>query len=165
MQIHIKKPFLQMQSVLVAGQYKTLKRLFSPFTNLTVLHKWLLSLDMLQASGLPQSWSINKQFVVKYFIVMSSYLNLKSNLWKNGMLKILLPIKQQESNFEKAVDSGKGWVFLHFTAFLVFSVQCIPIVMHRMNVKYLVQRNKLIEKSEYFQSTVSMSLGVVSLQI
>lgn len=48
---------------------------------------------------------------------MSSYLNLKSNLWKNGVLKILLPIKQQESNFEKALDSGKGWLSLHFTAF------------------------------------------------
>lgn len=157
---------LQIQNVLVAGQYKTLKRPFSPFTNLTVLHKWLLSLDMLQASGLPQSWSINKQFVVKYFIVMSSYLNLKSNLWKNGVLKILLLIKQQESNFEKAVDSGKEWLSLHFTAFWrIFSVQCVPVVMHRMNVKYLVQINKLIGKSEYFQSTVSMSFVVVLLQM
>lgn len=74
---------------------------------------------MLQASGLPQGWSINKQFVVKYFIVMSSYLNLKSNLWKNGLLKILLPIKQQESNFEKAVDSGKGCLSFAFYCFLV----------------------------------------------
>lgn len=67
-------------TILVAGQYRTLRRPLSPFASLTVSHKWVLSLDMLKASGLPQSWSINKQFVVKYFIVMSSYLKLKSNL-------------------------------------------------------------------------------------
>lgn len=93
------------------------EKILLPLNQSHILHKWLLSLVMLQASDLPQSWSINKQFVVKYFIVMSSYLNLKSNLWKNGVLKILLPIKQQESNFEKAVDSGKGWLSLHLTPF------------------------------------------------
>lgn len=150
----------------MTGKYKIRKSLFSPFTDLTVLHKWLLSLDMLQASGLPQSWSINKQFVVKYFIVMSSYLNLKSNLWKNRVLKILLPIKHQESKFGKAVDSEKGWLSLHFTAFWwIFSVYCLLIAMHRMTVKYLVQRKKLIGKSEHSKSTVSVPFGVLPLQM
>jgi len=53
---------LHIYTVLVASQYKTLRRSFCSFTSLTVSHRWVLSLRMLQSSGLPQSWSINKHF-------------------------------------------------------------------------------------------------------
>lgn len=88
---------------------------------------------MLQASGLPWSWSINKQFVVKYFIVMSSYLNLKSNLWKNGVLKILLPIKQHESKFQKAAEGF--WKMMTLFAFYYFLVNIFCLLSPYSNAQ------------------------------